>query len=69
MADMRVSLQEVREQFERSSGSLVILYRPPGMAPIDAWGNTGDALPLMKAVKQQLDPKSTLNPCRFVGGI
>jgi glycolate oxidase FAD binding subunit len=69
IADMRVSLQEVREQFERSSGSLVILYRPPGMAPIDAWGNTGDALPLMKAVKQQLDPKSTLNPCRFVGGI
>jgi len=28
----------------------------------DAWGTAGDALPLMKAVKNQLDPKNTLNP-------
>jgi glycolate oxidase FAD binding subunit len=68
-ADLRVSLQELREQFERNSGSLVVLHRPASMAPIDAWGSAGDALPLMKAVKQQLDPKSTLNPGRFVGGI
>jgi glycolate oxidase FAD binding subunit len=67
--DLRVSLQELREQFERNSGSLVVLHRPASMAPIDAWGSAGDALPLMKAVKQQLDPKSTLNPGRFVGGI
>jgi glycolate oxidase FAD binding subunit len=67
--DLRVSLQELREQFERNSGSLVVLHRPTGMAAIDAWGSAGDALPLMKAVKQQLDPKSTLNPGRFVGGI
>jgi glycolate oxidase FAD binding subunit len=67
--DLRVSLQELREQFERNSGSLVLLHRPASMAPIDAWGSAGDALPLMKAVKQQLDPKSTLNPGRFVGGI
>jgi FAD/FMN-containing dehydrogenase len=39
------------------------------MAPLDAWGNAGDALPLMKAVKKQLDPESTLNPGRFVGAI
>jgi FAD/FMN-containing dehydrogenase len=26
-------------------------------------------LPLMKAVKSHLDPSSTLNPGRFVGGI
>jgi glycolate oxidase FAD binding subunit len=67
--DLRVSLQELREQFERNSGSLVLLHRPASMALIDAWGSAGDALPLMKAVKQQLDPKSTLNPGRFVGGI
>ena len=29
----------------------------------------GDALPLMRAVKAQFDPKNTLNPGRFVGGI
>jgi len=42
---------------------------PRRLPPFDAWGNAGDALPLMKAVKQQLDPKNTLNPGRFVGGI
>jgi glycolate oxidase FAD binding subunit len=69
LMNLRDSLQDLREQFERSSGSLVALYQPPGMSSIDTWGNTGDALPLMKAVKQQLDPKNTLNPGRFVGGI
>ncbi len=29
---------------------------------MEAWGDAGDALPLMRAVKQQLDPKNTLNP-------
>ena len=36
---------------------------------IEAWGQGGDALPLMRAVKNQFDPKHTLNPGRFVGGI
>jgi glycolate oxidase FAD binding subunit len=68
-ANLRLSLQDLREQFEANAGSLVVLHRPAGMAPLDAWGNAGDALPLMKAVKKQLDPGNTLNPGRFVGGI
>jgi glycolate oxidase FAD binding subunit len=68
-ANLRLSLQDLREQFESNAGSLVALHQPSGMAPIDAWGNAGDALPLMKAVKKQLDPESTLNPGRLVGGI
>ena len=68
-ANLRLSLQDLREQFESNAGSLVVLHRPAGMTPIDAWGSAGDALPLMKAVKQQLDPRNTLNPGRFVGGI
>jgi glycolate oxidase FAD binding subunit len=67
--NLRDSLQDLREQFERNGGSLVVLYRPAGMPSIDTWGNAGDALPLMKSIKQQLDPKNTLNPGRFVGGI
>jgi glycolate oxidase FAD binding subunit len=62
-------LQELRAQLERESGSLIVLHRPPTLPPFDAWGNAGDALPLMRAVKHQLDPKNTLNPGRFVGGI
>jgi glycolate oxidase FAD binding subunit len=68
-ANLRLSLQDLREQFESNAGSLVVLHRPDGMAHLDAWGKAGDALPLMKAVKKQLDPGNTLNPGRFVGGI
>ena len=50
---------------EKDGGSLVIL----GQSKLDAWGSPGDALPLMRAVKEQFDPKGTLNPGRFVGGI
>jgi glycolate oxidase FAD binding subunit len=54
-----------RAAMERDGGSLMIL----GASKLDAWGSPGDALPLMRAVKEQFDPKGTLNPGRFVGGI
>jgi glycolate oxidase FAD binding subunit len=62
-------LQALRGELESHDGSVVVLHRPEKMPAFDAWGDAGDALPLMRAVKQQLDPKSTLNPGRFVGGI
>jgi glycolate oxidase FAD binding subunit len=55
----------LRKIMEQDGGSLVIL----GPTELDAWGSPGDALPLMRAVKDQFDPKRTLNPGRFVGGI
>jgi glycolate oxidase FAD binding subunit len=66
---LHAALQELRAVLERGGGSLVILRRPPDMAPLDAWGEAGDAQALMRAVKQQLDPRATLNPARFAGGI
>ena len=63
------ALQALRGELQGQDGSLVTLHRPSKMPAFDAWGTAGDALPLMKAVKQQLDPKNTLNPGRFVGGI
>jgi glycolate oxidase FAD binding subunit len=62
-------LQSLRSKLESASGSLVIQYRSPEIAEIEAWGNPGDTLPLMLSVKQQFDPRKTLNPGRFVGGI
>jgi len=62
-------LRELRAAIERSGGSLVITHRPAGISALDAWGNAGDALPLMRAVKWQFDPRGSLNPGRFVGGI
>ena len=58
-----------RAEFERAGGSLVLHHVPATMPSFDAWGTPGDALPLMRAIKMQFDPKSTLNPGRFVGGI
>lgn len=66
---LHATLQELRTELEREASSLVVLHRPAGMPLLDAWGSFGDALPLMKAVKHRLDPRNTLNPGRFVGGI
>lgn len=61
---------KLRGRFEQLGGSLVVLDAPISLREhIDAWGNTGDALPLMRRIKQQFDPRGTLNPGRFVGGI
>jgi glycolate oxidase FAD binding subunit len=62
-------LQTLRSQLEPAGGSLVVQYRSPEIPEIEVWGNPGDALPLMVSVKQQFDPRKTLNPGRFVGGI
>jgi len=62
-------LRELRAGLERAGGSLVIAHRAAGMRALDAWGNAGDAVPLMSAVKRQFDPEGALNPGRFVGGI
>ena len=64
-----MALQSLRVAVERDAGSLVLLRRPDGMLSFDAWGHAGDALPLMRALKQRFDPRGTLNPARFVGGI
>lgn len=63
------ALHAIREQFERALGSFVLVHRPAFLYAFDVWGNSGDALPLMRAVKSRLDPQNTLNPGRFVGGI
>jgi len=59
----------LRAQFENASGSLVLAHRAASLYAVDAWGNPGDVLPLMRAMKSRLDPQNTLNHGRFVGGI
>lgn len=64
-ANVEGDLEGLRTAMERDGGSLVIL----GKSKLDSWGSPADALPLMRAVKEQFDPKGTLNPGRFAGGI
>jgi glycolate oxidase FAD binding subunit len=67
--NLRAVLSDLRFDLEHAGGSLVVAHHPADMQRIDAWGQAGDALPLMRAVKNQFDPKNTLNPGRFVAGI
>jgi glycolate oxidase FAD binding subunit len=62
-------LHGLRTTLENEGGSLAVLRRPVEGAPIEAWGNPGDTLPLMREIKRRFDPNGTLNPGRFVGGI
>ncbi len=64
------AVQDLRRRAEASGGSLVVLDCPPAVkAALDVWGDPGDALELMRRIKAQFDPRATLNPGRFVGGI
>jgi len=63
-------IAELRERVARAEGSVVV---PQALLDIkeklDVWGPVGDALPLMRRVKERFDPAGILNPGRFVGGI
>lgn len=70
LPSLGAAMQQLREQFEQQGGALVLLQSPPELKiTLDAWGSAGDALPLIRRVKQQFDPGGILNPGRFVGGL
>jgi glycolate oxidase FAD binding subunit len=58
--------------FTRGEGGSLVLEACPvaalqGAAGLDPWGDVGSGFPVMRALKENLDPKGTLNPGRFVG--
>jgi glycolate oxidase FAD binding subunit len=61
----------LREFVRGEGGSLVLEAAPAavlaGDGGIDPWGDVGSGFPVMRALKENLDPKGTLNPGRFVG--
>ncbi|MGI8699574.1 MAG: FAD-binding oxidoreductase [Mycobacteriales bacterium] len=60
----------LRSAMTRHDGSVVAVAAPPSVkAGLDVWGPVGDALPLMRRVKERFDPEGRLGPGRFVGGI
>jgi glycolate dehydrogenase FAD-binding subunit len=64
------AIRELRTWATQQEGSLVVECGPLGLKQrLDVWGEIGPSLRLMKALKDQLDPRGTLNPGRFVGGI
>lgn len=63
-------LGTIRQQAETSNSNLILWSAPDGVREhFDVWGDAGEGLSLMHRIKAQFDPKRTLNPGRFVGGI
>jgi len=53
-----------------SNASLVVERCPTALkTELDVWGEPGPSVALMRAIKAKLDPRNTLNPGRYVGGI
>jgi glycolate oxidase FAD binding subunit len=63
-------ITELRARAPAARSSTVVLRGVSELKRlVDVWGPIGDALPLMRAVKQQFDPRGILNPDRGPGGV
>jgi glycolate oxidase FAD binding subunit len=71
IGSLRALVSRLRAFVRGEGGSLVLEACPvaakQGEAGIDPWGEAGSGFPVMRALKENLDPKGTLNPGRFVG--
>ena len=64
------ALPALREALVPHDGTAVLLHAPQDVRPaLDHWGPVGNALPLMRRVKERFDPEHRMSPGRFVGGI
>lgn len=66
----KAGVERVRSHCQSHSGFLTVLDAPVSFKQeIDVWGYSGNALDLMRKIKQQFDPEGIFSPHRFVGGI
>jgi glycolate oxidase FAD binding subunit len=65
------AVERLRAFVAPDDGSVVIERGSAALrASVDAWGPVAPApLELMRALKREFDPRGTLNPGRFVGGV
>jgi glycolate oxidase FAD binding subunit len=64
------ALDELRREAQTAEGSLILQAAPAALkARLDAWGEPGDALRVMRRLKAEFDPQGLCNPGRFLGGI
>jgi len=63
-------VESLRARLPQGRGSLVIVRASDDLKrAVDVWGPAGDALPVMRAIKQQFDPHGLLNPGRGPFGL
>jgi glycolate oxidase FAD binding subunit len=64
------SFAKLTDETRSRGGHVIILSAPTHLKRgIDVWGPAPPTLPLMREIKKQFDPRSLLNPGRFVAGI
>jgi len=64
------AIAELRQRVASRRGSVVVVSGSAALkAQVDPWGDLGDALALMRAVKNRFDPHGILNPGRGPGGL
>jgi glycolate oxidase FAD binding subunit len=69
-AELADQLPALRAALAPHDGTAVVLSAPSDLrATVDHWGPVGDALDLMRRVKDRFDPDRRLAPGRFVGGM
>ena len=63
-------VMKMRSLCQEQGGFLTVLESPTSLKQqIDPWGYTGNALEMMRKLKQQFDSNQILSLGRFVGGI
>jgi glycolate oxidase FAD binding subunit len=66
----RNGIEEMRLLCQQHRGFLTILTAPNSIKQqLEPWGYTGNALEMMRKIKQKFDPQNILSPGRFVGKI
>ena len=68
--DLTSPLKALRSHCQKSGGFLSLLQAPRSLKQaMEVWGYSGDALGVMREIKQKFDPARSLSPGRFVGGL
>ncbi|HEV3276646.1 MAG TPA: FAD-binding oxidoreductase [Terriglobia bacterium] len=63
-------IARLRQTAQELGGSLVVTRCPADLKPaMDIWGPVGDDFEVMRKLKAEWDPKGTLSPGWFLGGI
>jgi glycolate dehydrogenase FAD-binding subunit len=70
LAQQQHAIEALRSRIPQGRGSVVVVRASDELKrTVDVWGPAGDALPVMRAIKQQFDPVGLLNAGRGPFGL